>query len=399
MFRLTKNYQLLRFLNRSPGPVIRAGLSGLGWLATLTFTGNRVLAADMNRSLRTDPNLKHCLRRLAWYGARSPFRIEPIEDPVFDFAAGRDCDVLNAQSTVAARSGNGGIQQQLDQLTILAAYPHLDWDALSDAINGVLAMATGPQPTLVQKIPAPRTGDFQVTAAGKALSDFAQLFPNTDIPWYVISGTFLGLIREDGFLRHDYDIDLGIHAETIDLSVMIDKANNDQRFTVTDIVDQVTQTRDTKMARPILFKLVHQDGVHIDVFVHYAEAGLRWHGSNVHRWDNSAFDLTPYTLSGTPVLGPADADRYLTENYGDWRTPVTDFNPSFGTPNLRVVQNVASLVLCLKRYALARQAGLAIADDITDRLLAEGYLTLANDGLRFDPTRFDRPVDDATPHR
>ena len=64
-----------------------------------------------------------------------------------------------------------------------------------------------------------------------------------------------------------------------------------------------------------------------------------------------AFDLADYTLAGVPVLGPADADRYLTENYGDWRTPVTEFNCTTGTPNLVISRTFRSVALFLTRLA------------------------------------------------
>ena len=56
-------------------------------------------------------------------------------------------------------------------------------------------------------------------------------------------------------------------------------------------------------------------------------------------------------LAGVPVLGPADADRYLTENYGDWRTPVTQFNCTTGTPNLVITRSFRSVALFLTRLA------------------------------------------------
>ena len=51
------------------------------------------------------------------------------------------------------------------------------------------------------------------------------------------------------------------------------------------------------------------------------------------------------------MLGPADADRYLTENYGDWRTPVTEFNCTTGTPNLVISRTFRSVALFLTRLA------------------------------------------------
>lgn len=51
------------------------------------------------------------------------------------------------------------------------------------------------------------------------------------------------------------------------------------------------------------------------------------------------------------MLGPADVDRYLTENYGDWRTPVTQFNCTTGTLNLVITRSFRSVALFLTRLA------------------------------------------------
>ena len=54
------------------------------------------------------------------------------------------------------------------------------------------------------------------------------------------------------------------------------------------------------------------------------------------------------------MLGPVDYDKYLSENYGDWRTPVTDFHFTTGTPNLTLQNNPLSLAFFLKRFAECR---------------------------------------------
>jgi len=391
MVRLTKSFRLLRFLNKRRGPLSRAAFGALGWCAAILFTARPVLAADIARKLRHDANMKDGLRRLGWYGSRSWMRMELLADPVFDFAAGASNQVLSAQSEFLASRGKRDLTRALDQLTILSAADPITWDAFGAQIDHVLKLAV-PIPELVTR-PAGRAGDFPVNAAAKALADFADLFPNSQIPWFVISGTFLGLVRESGFLAHDYDIDLGVHADAIDIGALIATAQSDPRFFVTDLTSQTLQSRDTSTSRPVLVKLVHNGGVHIDVFVHYTEGAICWHGSQVHRWDNSTFELDQYDFAGVCVFGPKDADRYLRENYGDWRTPVKDFNPSFGTPNLRVVQNTQSLTLAIKRFALARRDGLAVAGEILSRLCAENYLVLQDGQYHFDPKRFDVAVD------
>jgi hypothetical protein len=45
----------------------------------------------------------------------------------------------------------------------------------------------------------------------------------------------------------------------------------------------------------------------------------------------------------------------LTENYGDWRTPVKEFSCSTGTPNLTVVSNFYSISFFLRRLVFITQ--------------------------------------------
>lgn len=47
-------------------------------------------------------------------------------------------------------------------------------------------------------------------------------------------------------------------------------------------------------------------------------------------------------------MGPRDADRYLTENYGNWRVPVTSFHCAVDTPNLRLIRNPLSCAIFLR---------------------------------------------------
>ena len=176
-----------------------------------------------------------------------------------------------------------------------------------------------------------RQGDFSVEDARTALVDLADALPVEQWRWYVISGTFLGIVREGGFLAHDYDIDVGVtfdpeHPEVLD--DLVAALRRSPRYVVKKLDDaqtvvEVEPGRYAVERAPALVKLIHENGINVDVFVHHRDGDRLWHGSSIHRWENSAFDLTDYTLAGVPVLGPADADRYLTENYGDWRTPVT----------------------------------------------------------------------------
>src|SRR5690606_9688898 len=79
------------------------------------------------------------------------------------------------------------------------------------------------------------------------------------------------------------------------------------------------------------------NGTNIDIFVHHREPDVIWHGGVKIRWDNTPFGLVPCDFLGRRFLIPSNADRYLTENYGDWKVPVTDFDSAYDTPNARVL--------------------------------------------------------------
>ena len=206
-----------------------------------------------------------------------------------------------------------------------------------------------------------RKGDFVITEAIKALYDWSRMFPINKYKWFVISGTFLGLIREGGFLKHDYDIDIGIDSEDYNHNVVINKISKSKKFFIRkiDFLREGFFKKDkylTKEKRIVLVKLIHKSGLNIDLFVHYRENNIYWHGSSFHRWDNHIFNLKNYNLHGIDVLGPENYDLYLTENYGNWRTPVKDFHFNTGTPNLSINTNPSSIAMFLKRMSEFRSA-------------------------------------------
>lgn len=200
--------------------------------------------------------------------------------------------------------------------------------------------------------------------AASALSDYAKLYPIDEWNWYVISGTFLGLIREKKILEHDCDLDFGINAEDFEENKFIEKLNGSPDFTIVQkdiqkkykLNEQKIESVEKYLA---LIKVVHRSGVNIDVFVHHLENGVRWHGSSYHRWDNKEFSVSQYSLEGVAVNGPTDSNNYLTENYGDWRTPVVNFNSTSGTPNLRLVKTPSSIALNIKRIAMIQECSIA----------------------------------------
>jgi hypothetical protein len=390
---LSKSYSLLNFLNRSHSPAFRHGVGAAAYAGTLTVTGRPAIARLVRTQFVADET-KYAFRLAGWVLRRGWPGIETVTDDFFDFTLGAepaDLDALDA--FIASRRRH--LPEHLwraDDLFVTAARIHAQLDAGAHDIEDLRADFERRADELLPLISvahgepsgpfSEREGDFSVDDARTALADLAAALPVEQWRWYVISGTFLGIVREGGFLAHDYDIDVGITADPEHpevLAAMIEHLGRSPRFVVKKVDDaqEVVETAPGRCAveRSLaLVKLIHENGINVDVFVHHREGDMLWHGSSIHRWQNTVFDLADYTLDGVPVLGPADADRYLTENYGDWRTPVTEPNSTTGTPTLVITRSFRSVALFLTRLGHFAHGDPGEYEKLRATLVADGLL-------------------------
>jgi hypothetical protein len=403
---LHKSARFQRFLNTPHSAPVRI-LAGLIAAATTRIaTGEPLLAAEIYRRLAHQNDFRLGLRLMSWYLCRRWPRLQLSNYHFFVFTHALDAPELAAlRRFLDHRAGRSDYALWLCDCASTSAslallqptvFPRFaaDVDALLDAFM---------RPDTLPTTPATgQGGTFSTPAAEQALRDFTQSFPIATTPWFVISGTFLGLIREGRILAHDHDIDLGLIAGDVDLPAFMAALRIDTRFNVIAEETQTTIHTDAAgqwhtRALPVMVKIAHTNDTSIDIFIHYREGDVIWHGSTLYRWDNANFDLQPYAFCGTTVLGPVDSDRYLTENYGNWRVPVTDFHFSVDTTNLRVVRNPLSIAVFLRRAMMAGPTGRAA---LLRLLRTDGYLL--GDGsidrpYRFAPTAFQQqpPADSA----
>lgn len=176
------------------------------------------------------------------------------------------------------------------------------------------------------------------TSARRALLDLRSDLSNAGIDFFLVSGTLLGCIREGGILGHDKDIDVGVMDEHSPAQVR-SALENKGRFMV---LPEISQR---------LLRVKHINGVMIDVFIHWKEGGQLWHEGQKTRWWNTPFNLIETEFLGEAFMVPDDADLYLTENYGDWRVPVHDFETFCDTPNM-VVSNEDEILWYYQRALL-----------------------------------------------
>ena len=406
--KFNKNkYDALRFLSQHHNIVLRVTLGILGFSGTFIVTRSRALATQSYHDFKND-DFKIAFRRAAkilkLYKNQSI-----VKDDTFNF-----CENLNSVALKdlqwkfrslmvndnfdLAKHGDylyvlGGLIEQEDNAAHISEFEQIS--------NKILLLVRHSwqhkQDDNTEKVtPSPSaTSALNPMHAYSALQDWAYMFPIEDMRWFVVSGTFLGLIREGAFLAHDYDIDFGIHEDDFNFEKFKTAVTNSKTFFIKKIDFAMNggfkqgSFRFQDVRQPVLIKIIHKTGINIDFFIHFKEksqTGISvWHGSSYHRWDNSPFDLKEYTFIDIPVLGPNDHDRYLTENYGDWRTPVKDFHFNTGTPNLTLQKNPSSLALFIKRISEFRSRKSYITN--INILSENGYIS--DDGVFKIPLNYE----------
>lgn len=370
----------------------------LGWAGVMLTTRSSVLAKKLFNEFRAD-EYDIAGRKAARFARYFWRRLDIFDDPFFDFTMGSDAAERQAllRHLESIKSKIPITEYLTDRLYIQASIIHKIlgqgeraeseitqfYQFSNQALSLIDIAEEEDRPVLAKK---GGNDNFDKSSAKKTLEDFAAVLPIKQWPWYVVSGTFLGLHREGGFLAHDYDIDLGINAEQVDWDKLVKKLRASQKFTFKIINHYITVDRGQNGQRrirkvPSIIKLVHENGMQVDLFIHYTENDRCWHGSSIHRWENTPFALVERELEGVSVYAPADADTYLTENYGDWRTPVTEFDCTTGTPNLVVANNFISRALFVKRYSFFAQHDPQQARKLQAAMLQAGVFTQQDDKL------------------
>lgn len=400
-----KTAAMQAFLNRPHGPLMRGVVGAVAASVALIATAQPPLAREIWQRFAILGDFKLGARRLSWYLRRGWIGLRMSRDQVFVFPhemavsdlAPLRMFLLSRQKRTdrasyladmtyisgmdaASRAGTQGFAAALDTFAN-------DADAMLDLLTQTRATGEAEDGN-AQK---PR---FSIEDAEHALRDFHAAFDPAQVPWFVLSGTFLGLIRENGLLAHDYDIDLGVIAGDVDLNGFLRDLAAHPKFTLHAQEEQtsIEQAADGTwhaLRRPVLVKVAHENGTHIDLFVHYREDDMIWHGSALFRWDNSDFALQPYDFLGVSVLAPIDADRYLTENYGTWQVPKREFHSAIDTTNQRVVANPLSVAIFMRRAWLAGITNPANTEALLAVIASAGYIARDAEGrYRFRRSSF-----------
>ena len=102
----------------------------------------------------------------------------------------------------------------------------------------------------------------------------------------------------------------------------------------------------------MFLRIIHSDGINIDIFLHYLSNEKIYHGTSSLLWVNKAFNLKNYKAKNFYLKVPENPNLYLTETYGDWKTPKIDYNYHRDMLSLTAAKNYLGLeyLLRVKKY-------------------------------------------------
>ncbi len=392
-----------------------------GWVSTrlvlVIVSGLLVLLRtpkSLNRIVREEirgGDFKVPVRRLNWLLAYSIFDLQLFDDDFFDFSLGLDrnaaIDLLNRYN-MYRETGRFKDHVHLAQLSSRVIESQLvpgQSIHIKDTISAQqydqqylqqLGLALENIRLVVDTVPVskaktkPKTDNRETVKSREAFSqntlaqdvfcDAVDFMAIHQPKVYSVSGTLLGIIRENKLLSHDIDIDLGVMEEDIDVNRLVKAIQESSNFYIKKMDYPVLRNEVngeiiySRMSMPSLIKFGHKRGLHIDLFVHFKENSVRWHGSSLHRWNNSDFEIETVQFLGREIYIPASPERYLKENYGDWETPKIDFNCSIDTPNI-ALQNSCKTVCYFVKLLNFYRSDAEISNRIIN-LLGEQDITI-----------------------
>jgi tetratricopeptide (TPR) repeat protein len=221
---------------------------------------------------------------------------------------------------------------------------------------------------------------YDIPRYREALGAVADALNEAGIEACLFGGTLLGAMRDGDFIAFDKDMDFGISASVTPLQLDAALARDPRFQRQTELGDDV-----------IISCYKFEDSVAIDFFRLYPDGetvwcGLFWRGQLV-KWRHKSFALRDFVFLGVPTKIPENPDFFLTELYGDWRTPNPYFaawaspNMDGGFPPVARCLAYANIfkaawsgdwrrAIDLCRQALALDPGDTLVADIRLRLLA-----------------------------
>jgi len=375
-FLLRKDVRLIRFLNQRHSPIFRFLAASIYYAIAFLVTRKLSLAGNIYRDL-INGDLKGSSRRLVWYISTAFPQIKIADDNMFFFPVFGDNQILQDQADFINRTSRINSEERvladtlLLQATIITGSigveDNRDIEGQVDLFNGMAdrflcfmpkgsgVAEDGAERSNISKSSQNDDQNSFIEPGMKCLEDFARVFPNSELQWFVTGGTCLGLARAGSLLPHDVDVDVGVFYEENLEKIIIEKAEKSTHFASIKLdyaydVQQLDSSWDCKRY-PAFLKLIHKNGVNIDVFFHHRIADKIIHGSSSVGWVNENFTLSLGHIGEIAVFHPEPLDFYLTEHYGNWGIVKKEFSCTTDTTNIFIGKSFIGIAMMLKRLS------------------------------------------------
>lgn len=206
---------------------------------------------------------------------------------------------------------------------------------------------------------------------------------NTGAAPYWISGTLLGLERLGQPLPHDNDLDLGLNIDDPRADDFIQALWSSPH--IASIAPQRLSGK-ARIQNPDLHaipggiiryiafvcprSIPGGRATKIDIFLHFPYCGGSIHGTRNSIWWNSTSVATKRSYGERQFSVPQDCRLYLTENYGDYREEVKDFENAVDCPNVMNIFSWRSIKSLLSRMQMMIRLGrIDRAKQINERII------------------------------
>ena len=251
-----------------------------------------------------------------------------------DLSSGAAIEQSDAITEALARFEAAGCKNDVlaADFDVLVEY----YDSLvSSNLKGASADVKGNRPVLGEASVAVDTTKQE--RFHKALESMRDVLHEAGVKFFLCCGTALGVRREQRFIPHDDDIDLGVFYDDLVAagsgsaaeSVTTIISQSSDRFTCIDICGAIDKGLELRFQHADTGVLVDLNVYYSDVdsktqenflwtATHYEESAKRKHG--MYRYRHAPFALEEVHFGGQEYLQPPV--RYLEEYFGsDWKTP------------------------------------------------------------------------------
>lgn len=168
------------------------------------------------------------------------------------------------------------------------------------------------------------------------LRDTVAILEKNNIPYWLDAGTLLGIIRDNELIPWDYDIDISVSSDYAEWVIALKNQFLPKYRLVSRILKPGRlpgkyRACKVKLTLDKLTFFNKKEGLHCDIFFKYKVDNFYcWIDSNTTKRVDARFHDTLDTVSwkGKTYSIPSDVEGYLTQRYGEWRTPNENYDAS-----------------------------------------------------------------------